>query len=68
MRCFVAAKDRNKLWSKRYGSATDQIAADIATDGAGSVILVGRFTGTWTLGGITLSKRGRHGRARGENR
>lgn len=46
MRCFVAAKDRNKLWSKRYGSATDQIAADIATDGAGSVILVGRFTGT----------------------
>ncbi len=46
------------LWSKRYGNAADQVAADIATDGTGNVILVGRFTGTWTLGSATLTSAG----------
>ncbi|NUP04500.1 MAG: hypothetical protein HOW73_00375 [Polyangiaceae bacterium] len=50
---FIAMLDNsgNHIWSKRFGNATSQEAFDVAIDGAGDIVEVGRFWGNIDFGG-----------------
>lgn len=49
------------VWSYRFGAAGDQLADDVAVDGAGNVTVFGTFTNTLNLGGATLTPVGAFG-------
>lgn len=58
---FVAKFDGagNHVWSKKFGSATDdQLALAVAVDSAGDVLLTGALTGTMGFGGTNLTSSG----------
>jgi len=48
----------NHLWSKRFGSTSEQRLNDLAVDSSGNVILVGQFQGTFDFGGDALKSAG----------
>jgi len=48
----------NHLWSQRFGDANHQYPYDIAVDGAGNVLLTGRFEGSVDFGGGPLTTSG----------
>jgi hypothetical protein len=56
----VAKHDRfgNPLWSRRFGDSSTQIALEMAIDGDGNLVLVGRMYGTIDVGGGTLHASG----------
>ncbi len=39
----------NHLWSKRFGSTSNDSCNSVATDSAGNVVIAGEFTGTIQL-------------------
>jgi hypothetical protein len=53
---FVAKLDPDgaHLWSKSYGSSTNENASSIAVDASGDVVLAGGYTSTLDLGGGPL--------------
>jgi len=58
---FVAKFDSagTHLWSKRFGSATDdQLALAVAVDSVGDVYFTGSFYGTMSFGGTNLASAG----------
>lgn len=58
---FVAKFDSagTHLWSKKFGSATDdQLALAVAVDNLGDVYFTGSFSGSMTFGGGTLASAG----------
>ena len=57
---FVAKydSDGNHLWSRRYGTTTDDYSYALAVDGSGNVILTGVFAGTVNFGGGPLTSAG----------
>lgn len=46
------------LWSKRFGSSSDDNGLGVAVDGSGNVLLTGRFRGTANFGGDNLVSAG----------
>ncbi len=46
------------LWGKAFGDQNDQYGASIAVDGAGNVLVTGRFGGAIDLGGGALASAG----------
>ncbi len=54
---FVAKYSANgtHLWSKRFGSANEDVAYGVAVDAAGNVLLTGFFSASADFGGGTLS-------------
>jgi uncharacterized protein (AIM24 family) len=46
------------LWSRRYGSANDDEARGVVTDGSGNVVVTGSFTNTVDFGGGALTSLG----------
>jgi len=46
------------VWSKRFGDASNQALAGIATDAGSNVVLVGTFAGAVDFGGGTLTSAG----------
>ncbi|MDH4038706.1 MAG: SBBP repeat-containing protein [Candidatus Krumholzibacteria bacterium] len=46
------------LWSRNFGSATDDFGHSVAMDASGNVILAGQFTGTVNFGGSNLVSAG----------
>jgi hypothetical protein len=46
------------LWSKRFGSSGDDVVNSLAVDGAGDVALSGKFQGSVSFGGTTLTSAG----------
>jgi len=50
----LAAADGAPLWSKRFGSANDDIGYAVAVDGGGNLLVTGYFRGTVDFGGATL--------------
>lgn len=56
----VAKHDRygNPLWSRRFGDSSTQIAMEMALDGDGNLVFVGRMYGTIDFGGGTLHASG----------
>ena len=46
------------MWSRRFGSASDDTGYGIAVDGAGSVIVTGHLPGTVNFGGGSLTSAG----------
>jgi hypothetical protein len=42
------------LWSKRYGSTSEDIGSALAVDGSGNVVVTGHFMGTNNFGGGTV--------------
>jgi hypothetical protein len=57
---FVAKLDTDggHLWSKRFGNASDEAAAGVATDSAGNVLVAGHFDGAIDFGGGPLNNAG----------
>ena len=51
-------KDGNHLWNRTYGGVGVQLGADADADSAGNVWVTGGFTGTFSLGGPTLTSAG----------
>lgn len=45
-------------WSQRFGSTSTDIGDAVAVDGAGNVIVAGRFGGTVNFGGVALASAG----------
>jgi len=45
-------------WSQRYGGAGTDVAADLAVDGSGNIVVGGRFNGTSDFGGGSLTSAG----------
>ncbi len=63
--CAPGVCDSNQLcatgshvFSASYGNSSGQLALDVATDSANSIVLTGYFQGTINLGGSTLSAAG----------
>lgn len=56
----VAKHDRygNPLWSRRFGDSSTQIAMEMALDGDGNLVFVGRMYGTIDFGAGTLHASG----------
>jgi hypothetical protein len=48
----------NHVWSKRFGDAGTEVAYDVAADGSGNIVVVGRFEGTIDFGGGLLTSAG----------
>jgi hypothetical protein len=48
----------NLLWAERFGDASDQYAADVASDLAGNIVLTGNISGTTDFGGGLLTSAG----------
>jgi hypothetical protein len=46
------------LWSKRFGGSGDDVLNSLAVDGAGDVALSGKFQGSVSFGGTTLTSAG----------
>jgi hypothetical protein len=58
---FVVAKhDRfgNPLWSRRFGDSSTQIATEMALDGEGNLVCIGRMYGTIDFGAGKLHAKG----------
>jgi hypothetical protein len=57
---FLAKLDPSggHLWSERFGDAFEQWGRAVAVDGAGNVLVTGRFQGTLDLGGGALASAG----------
>jgi hypothetical protein len=51
----LAGSSGGHLWSKSYGSSSEQAAKGVAVDGAGAVIITGEFQNTINFGGATLT-------------
>jgi len=49
--------DGSRLWSRQIGSSDIRIN-DISADSDGSMVVIGEFTGTANLGGVTLTSTG----------
>ena len=56
--CQSAPDCGGHLWSKRIGSAGDQQANAIARDGQNNSFITGRFAGSFTTGGNTITSAG----------
>jgi hypothetical protein len=58
---FLAKLDTSgrRLWSKRFGDASDQETTGIAVDGEGNLLLTGLFSGLLDFGGCPLPGAGR---------
>src|SRR5437773_827609 len=54
---FVAkyAADGGFQWAKRFGGTSGDVAASVAVDGSGNVVVGGRFSGSVDFGGGTLT-------------
>jgi hypothetical protein len=50
--------DGAHLWSKRFGSTSDDLGSGIAADGSGNVLVTGYFQGTVDFGGGPLPNAG----------
>jgi hypothetical protein len=48
----------NPLWSRRFGDSSTQKALEMAIDGDGNLVFVGRMAGTIDIGGGTLAAAG----------
>lgn len=46
------------VWSTCFGGAGNNTAYDVAVDGSGSIVVVGTFLGTMTVGGQSLASAG----------
>src|SRR5437667_9574279 len=46
------------LWSKRFGGASDDVGYGLAVDSAGDVVVSGKFQGSISFGGATLTSAG----------
>jgi len=59
---FVAKYDSagKHLWSKSFGGTGDEQATGVAIDEMGTITLIGDFTGTTTVGGVSHVSAGLH--------
>jgi len=46
------------IWSKRFGGASDDVGYGLAVDSAGDVVVSGKFQGSISFGGATLTSAG----------
>ena len=52
------AVDPCTVWSVAFGDAANQVVSDVAMDGAGNIVAVGRFQGSVDFGGHVLTSAG----------